>query len=223
MADFLASRTVGRAAFEREAGLLRQQRQSLDGHPPPKPQLASPLHGSTLPEVELARPLCHLRLMFDAFPTHFRHLMRILQRRGRTHEEAEDLIQETFLRVKKYVDAGGEIHQPQAFLVRTALNLSRDVRQHEHRHLYARKPLDEFLSLADASPQPDEVLESQQRLGRLDRALNRAGPRGREMFLMHRLQGMSYAQIADHFEISVSAVEKHIARAMTVLGEELLE
>ena len=107
--------------------------------------------------------------------------------------------------------------------MRTVLNLSRDVQQHEHRHLYARKSVEDLIQMADARPGPDEVLASEQRLARLDRALNRAGPRAREVFLMHRLHGMTYLQIADHFDISVSAIEKHMARAMMVLGEELLE
>jgi RNA polymerase sigma-70 factor (ECF subfamily) len=160
--------------------------------------------------------------MIDGFMDLFRHLERILRRRGRSREDAEDLIQETFLRVKKYLDEGGEIHEPEAFLVRTALNLSRDSLQHEHRHLYAQTPLEDML-LVDTGPGPDEVFETEERIGRLDRALNKAGPRAREVFVMHRLYGMTYLQIADHFDISVSAIEKHIAKALMVLGEELLE
>lgn len=160
--------------------------------------------------------------MLDGLMAHFHHLEKLLRRRGRSREDAEDLIQETFLRVKQYLDEGNEIREPEAFLVRTALNLSRDVRHHEHRHLYARKPLDE-LAIADAAPTPDEVFETEERLVRLKRALNKAGPRTREIFLLHRLYGMTYVQIADHFDISQSAVEKHIARAVAALGEELLE
>ena len=59
---------------------------------------------------------------------HFRRLEHLLRRRGRTREDAEDLIQEAFLRVKIYCDEGGEVREPEAFLVRTVLNLSRDVR-----------------------------------------------------------------------------------------------
>lgn len=160
--------------------------------------------------------------MSERFLSHLRHLEKILRRRGRTREEAEDLIQETFVRIKVYLDDGGEIREPEAFMVRTALNLSRDVRQREHRQLYSRKSLEELV-LADPGLAPDEAVDMEQRLERLGRALNRAGPRARQVYILHRLYGMTYPQIADHFDISVSAIEKHMARALTVLGEELME
>ena len=160
--------------------------------------------------------------MIDRLVRHFRPLEKLLRRRGRTREEAEDLIQESFLRGKRYLDEGGEIREPEAFLVRTALNLSRDELQREHRHLYSRKPVEELL-VPDAGPGPVEVVEAQQQLERLQRSLNKAGPRAREVFLMHRLHGMTYTQIAAHFEVSPSAIEKHIAKALAVLGEEMME
>ena len=36
---------------------------------------------------------------------------------------------------------------------------------------------------------------------------------------MHRLDGLKYLEIAQRLSISVSAVEKHIARAMQFLAE----
>lgn len=172
----------------------------------------------------LATPRAYAKVagVLDTLMHHFRHLNKLLRRRGRTSEEAEDLIQETFLKVTLYVDEGGEIREPEAFLVRTALNLSRDTFQRERRHLYAGRSVEE-LALVDSRPGPEEELEMTQRLERLKRALNKAGPRARDVFMLHRLYGMTYPQIADHFEISVSAVEKHMAKAMTVLAETLLE
>jgi RNA polymerase sigma-70 factor (ECF subfamily) len=46
-------------------------------------------------------------------------------------------------------------------------------------------------------------------------------PRCREVFLMHRLDGMSYSQIARSCGISVSAVEKHIARACLLIDAKV--
>ena len=151
---------------------------------------------------------------------HFPRLKKLLQRRGNTREEAEDLIQQAFLRVKVYCDEGGEVKEPEAFLVRTVLNLSRDVRAREHRDLYLAERV-ETLAIADPSPTPDEVLEFEDRLKELENVLSAISPRTREVFFMHRLNGMSYAQIAEHFDVSVSAIEKHIARAVAALGRTL--
>ena len=151
---------------------------------------------------------------------HFRRLESLLKRRGRTREEAEDLIQEAFLRVKIYCDRGGKVKAPEAFLVRTVLNLARDARALEHRELYVAEPV-ETLVIPDCGPTPDEVLAAEDRLKELERTLDAINPRTREIFFMHRLDGLSYAQIADHFDISVSSIEKHIARAMSALGRKL--
>jgi RNA polymerase sigma factor (sigma-70 family) len=156
----------------------------------------------------------------DWVMVHFPRLRKLLQHRGNTREEAEDLIQQAFLRVKVYCDEGGEVREPEAFLVRTVLNLSRDVRAREHRDLYVAEPV-ETLAIADSAPTPDEVLEYEDRLKEFEEVLSAISPRTREVFFMHRLNGLSYAQIADHFDISVSAVEKHIARAVSALGRTL--
>lgn len=71
----------------------------------------------------------------------------------------------------------------------------------------------DILSIIDPTPTPDEVYSDQQRLLRVRRGLERLRPRTREVFLMHRLDGMSYLQIAESLSVSVSMVEKHIARA----------
>jgi RNA polymerase sigma-70 factor (ECF subfamily) len=156
----------------------------------------------------------------DWLMVHFPRLKKLLQRRGNTREEAEDLIQQAFLRVKVYCDEGGEVKEPEAFLVRTVLNLSRDVRAREHRDLYLAERV-ETLAIADPSPTPDEVLEFEDRLKELENVLTTISPRTREVFYMHRLNGLSYAQIAEHFDVSVSSIEKHIARAVAALARTL--
>jgi RNA polymerase sigma factor (sigma-70 family) len=157
----------------------------------------------------------------DWLMPHFRRLEKLLRRRGRTREDAEDIIQEAFLRVKIYCDEGGEVKQPEAFLVRTVLNLARDVRDREHRELYVDQRV-EALVISDCSNKPDEVLAAEDRLRELERTLDAISPRTKEVFFMHRLDGLSYAQIADHFDVSVSSIEKHIAKAMSALGRTLI-
>ncbi len=103
-----------------------------------------------------------------------------------------------------------------AFLTRTALNLSVDAYRQGRRDAYESTPVEE-LKLVDLRPLPDEVLAAEQRLNRMKDTLDRASPRTRQVFFMHRLQGLSHAEIAKELRIT-SAVEKHVASAVTLLA-----
>lgn len=144
-----------------------------------------------------------------------RQLRALLRRRGATIEDAEDLIQEAYLRLHVY-ERSKEVKSRDAFVMRTLLNLSIDHDRHEHRDLYVRETPEE-LALIDLRPSPDEEMIHRERLYQVMRVLDGLSPRTREVFLMHRLEGCACAQIAKTFEISVSAVEKHIARAVLAL------
>lgn len=151
-------------------------------------------------------------------PQYFRHMQKILLRRGCTREEAEDLIQEAFLRMQEYCERGGQVHQPEGFLVRTVLRLSLNARRDQHRELYADRDVEELTFIIDTNPTPDEVLARDQCLERMREALDGVSRRTRDIFLMHRLDGLSYSQIARHMGVSVSAIEKHIASALAALA-----
>jgi len=150
---------------------------------------------------------------------HFHRLRGLLRRRGRTREETEDCIQEAYLKVIHYLQQGGEIKEPEAFLVRSVLNLARDLREREHAELYVAQPVEE-LDLVDFSAGPDDLLVAEQCADRLIKAWDSLGPRTQQVYYLHRVNGIPYAQIARTLRISVSAVEKAIARALTTLGKE---
>jgi len=152
-------------------------------------------------------------------PDYFRRLRALLLRRGRTREEAEDLIQDAFLKMQEYCEKGGQVHQPEGFLVRTALRLAANARRDEHRDLYCEEQVEDLTFIIDTTPTPDEVLAGDECLKRMRDALDAVSRRTREIFFMQRLDGLTYAQIAQRLGVSVSAVEKHIASALAVLAE----
>ena len=146
-------------------------------------------------------------------------LKKFLRRRGESREDAEDLIQEAFLRLHLYCQSS-ESHQQEAFLKRTLLNLVVDRYRKEHADRYVEEKPEELsgdLALIDLRPTPDEEFAVQERLIKVEALLNSLAPRTREVFVLHRLEGYSCGQIAKQFGISVSAVEKHIARAVLAL------
>ena len=63
------------------------------------------------------------------------------------------------------------------------------------------------------------MIAARERLKVVGAALDRLPQRTRASFLMHRIDGLKYREIAERLGVSQSAVEKHIARAALALGE----
>ena len=55
-------------------------------------------------------------------------------------------------------------------------------------------------------------------LNRLEAAILRLSPRTRDIFVAHRVHGMSYAEIAERTGLSRKRVEKHMAKAIVQIG-----
>ena len=161
--------------------------------------------------IALAGPPRHLAPM-DGLRLLVSKVRRLLAYRGRSADDIDDLMQEAFLRLQAY-RRDHVVENTEAFLVRTTLNLSAEQnRRARVRGGVVADPA-QVLSIVDPTPTPEEVYAGQQRLRRARAGLNRLSARSRQVFLMHRVDGLSYAQIAEELQISVSMVEKHIARA----------
>lgn len=147
---------------------------------------------------------------------HWNKLLKLVSRYTRGRADAEDLLHSAYIRLEQYrVDH--VVENPSAFLVRTAANLAIDI----HRHERFWEPGDDKRDgeCPDDAPLQDEVIAARARLLRVKEGLAALPPRTREIFLMHRLRGLKYREIAVHFGISQSAVEKHIAKAALFLTE----
>jgi RNA polymerase sigma-70 factor (ECF subfamily) len=153
-------------------------------------------------------------------------LMAFFRRRTRSEQEAEDLTQETFVRLlRSETFAGAEAADPFVFTV--AANLLRDrARSAHHRHRQATQSLDE----RDDAPAhaelvedrgPERVLLSREALIVAETALFELPTRTREIFVLFRFEHMSQREIAALYGVSVSAVEKHVAKALAHLSQRL--
>ncbi|MGH8178697.1 MAG: RNA polymerase sigma factor [Steroidobacter sp.] len=144
------------------------------------------------------------------------NMLRAVKRAVGGADSAEDLLHSAFVRLSEY-SARNTVENPSAFLVRTAANLAVDERRHNK--VRRESPIDvgEMLEISDNQPLHPEVLAAQERLEKVMAALDSLGPRTREIFLLHRLDGLKYREIAARLDITVSAVEKHIAKASLFL------
>ena len=140
----------------------------------------------------------------------FSRVRSALMRRGRSSHDAEDLVQEAWIRLACY-QRDHEVEKPEAFLMRTALNLSIDA--HRLRISHGEEVLVEDVVLVDLAPTAEAVLLAKERMERLSFWLSRLTPKTRDIFLSHRLEGLTYREIAQRHGLSISTVEAHIAKA----------
>jgi RNA polymerase sigma factor (sigma-70 family) len=141
-----------------------------------------------------------------------------LMRRGRTRHDAEDLVQEAWVRLACY-ERQHAVEKPEAFLMRTALNLSID--DHRTSRNHGEQVLLDDIEVADAMPPVEAVLLAREGIARLSEGLADLDPKTRRIFLAHRVNGQSYVEIARDNRLSVSAVEKHIAKAALLLARSM--
>lgn len=141
-------------------------------------------------------------------------LHRYLLRRTGDWSLAEDLVQETFLRLVVY--AREHVVTDMAALARSiALNLLND-------HL-RRRQRQRTEPISDEVPSPaagvEEAAMQRQRVQAFARALQGMPPLRREVFVRSRLRGQSYGDIATALGLSEAAVEKHVSRGLRWLQE----
>jgi RNA polymerase sigma-70 factor (ECF subfamily) len=135
-----------------------------------------------------------------------------------SRQDAEDVIQEAYLRVLRY-SAQNVVENREQLLFSAARNLAIDT---QRRGKVRQKTAIELAVLAPMQwPASDEVVDTEQRLARVEAAIAALPSRCREVFLMHRIDGLSYSEIAAQRGISVSTVEKHIARACLMIDSRL--
>lgn len=151
-------------------------------------------------------------------PAYFARLLNLLRRKGKSREDAEDLIQEAMLRLHVYAK-GVAVMNEEAFLRRAVHNLAIDQYRRDRFGLRQELPsedVDRQNPLIASGPTPDQILDDQQRLDEITARLDAVNPRTKEIYFAHRL-GYSYAEIAKDMSISKITVRRHIARALMTI------
>ncbi len=142
---------------------------------------------------------------------HRRELIDRVYRIVRCSETARDLTQESYLILSREAAVATVMH-PRGFLHRVALNLAFD-------HLKRRKVEAAHRQRESSLPIPitasaETLAARTQCVERFQCVINELPFRCREAFVLHKLYGLSYREVAQRLGISESAVEKHIMRGL---------
>lgn len=157
------------------------------------------------------------RAQFDAEIAQYRdELLRYMRRRVRDPETAADLTQETFSRMMVYRDAT-HIADRWLLMYRIAHNLVLEHQRAGYRHRVGyHVSLDDIEPLSANEPPVDKIVDARNTVDLLlKRTIAELPPKCQLAFVLNRIDGLTYPQVAARMGISVKMVEKHIARALS--------
>ena len=148
---------------------------------------------------------------------YYREILSFLSGQVSDRSMAADLAQESYARVYAAQLAGAGIVNPRALLYRTARNLVIDHYRHAEVRTGVELPAceDEVAQVrGPRSLEPEVAAASQQGIRALAQAIDNLPPRCREAFMLNRIEGLSYVEVAARMGISVKMVEQHLKLAL---------
>ncbi|QKZ03233.1 MULTISPECIES: RNA polymerase sigma factor [Pseudomonas] len=154
----------------------------------------------------------------SVFLTQRLSLLRTLQRMVDNPSTAEDLLQETYLRVTRALSERA-IEHLEPFVFQTARNLALDhlrARKVQERTLLEDVPSEVVYSVAAIQSTPEEAAHAEQLLMRLNTSLGQLTARQQRIFILSRLHGCSYLEIAGQLQVSASTVQKELKLIMAI-------
>src|SRR5579864_800832 len=156
---------------------------------------------------------------------HSRSVFRLAYRLTGNEQDAEDVVQETFLRAYKQLQNFESRASFGTWLYRIAANYSLDLIRSRKRHYEQRSNVDEesdtMLAIPTTDPGPDRVAYSGQLEERISAALAGLTEQERAAFVMRHFEGFSIEEIGATLGLGVSAAKHSIFRAVQKLRKTL--
>lgn len=136
-------------------------------------------------------------------------------------QDVEVILQETYIKLLRQDSLQHLRDNPRAYIFTVATNLVRDsLRRHLRRRAEYHDSYDDSEhESSDESPQGR--VEWQQKLQRLKQSLQELKPVVRKVFLLSRLEEMTYPEIAAALSISTRSVERYMSKALKHLQRDL--
>ncbi len=150
----------------------------------------------------------------SAFEQYHAGLHRFLMRRLRSMHHAQDLAQETYLRLLR-MDRQELVRKPQAYLYRIAANLVYEFKLRERNEpvCFDSEAVEHAVE-SPAVPATADASEGVSLHQQLEAVLGQLPPLYRAVFVLRKRDGMTYAEIARTLDISVHTVKKYLTRAV---------
>ena len=135
--------------------------------------------------------------------------------------DADEIVQETFLRLYRHLHAGGREDNLRGWVFRVAHNIS--INELKRRKYVAVNSLDRWPefnpSRADSTPTPEELLIRKEKKIHIHIAMASLSELQRECLYL-RVEGFRYREIADILGVTISTIAESLRRAIKKLTKE---
>ena len=149
-----------------------------------------------------------------------RWLVRYFRRRVQNHADVEDLVQDVFARMVAR-DSREPIEHFGGYVIKTAHSVLADHARLRSTHRAGLHVAFDSEIHGEDEIDPERVLGGKQALYAVATALLSLPERTRNVFILSRLEGRKYREIARQLGVTVSAVEKHMIKAIAHLSLEM--
>ncbi len=165
---------------------------------------------------QLHEHICEEHLFSSLFETYSKDLHDFLYYKFGSHLNPKDKVQEAFIKLWENC-ATISPEKAKSFLFTTANNLM--LNEYAHQKVVLRHQQSQPKSITNESP--EFVLEEKEYQHKLETAIANLTEAQRVAFLMNRVEGKRFKEIAKLLEISTKAVEKRIYGALKKLREDI--
>jgi len=147
-------------------------------------------------------------------------LTRYFRRRVQNIAEIEDMVQDVFARMVAR-DSTEPVENLGGYVLKTASSVLTDWIRRRSSHAANLHVSFEPELHGEEEVDPARILDGREELQAATMVLLQLPERTRTVFILRRLEGQRFQDIAAHLGISVSAVEKHMVRAIRELSLEM--
>lgn len=143
-------------------------------------------------------------------------LFRLALRITMNKAEAEDVVQDTLLKVWEHREEWEQINNLEAFAIATCRNRALDIMKRAGRNT---EKLDEMAHFSSQTPQ--EQLEADEQISLVNRLMDDLPEVQRTIMLLRDIEGKTYQEISQTLDISETQVKVYLHRARTKIKERI--
>lgn len=159
-----------------------------------------------------------LRYVESLYEEHYFRLYRFLLLQGCQPDDAVDHLQESFLRLLRFLKRGNKVEKPKSWLLRVLHNLKIDeARRVKHVDVSTDEEMEHQAYKAGARSDAEAELLGRERLAQVHRAISHLTPQ-QSQYLLLRTEGLRLREIAELHGVTVQTVAEVCARAIDRLG-----